>query len=272
MNFLGGLGKSTRSKLSKLNRAFKDAPFSISEAKQILNSSSEEASRFMTALSKHGWAKRLQRGHYYLVPLEASDPNSIVEDPWFAASNLFSPCYISGWSAAEHWGFTEQIFRSIYVVTARKLKNRNPSIGGMQFILKTTQPDQIFGTKTIWKGKSKALVADPTKLIVDLLDTPESGGGINHVVQIFKSYLRSEHKSIEKLFTYAKKKNNGAIFKRLGFLTENLAPEEKDLIENCRRSLSAGYSKLDLQLPNEKIITKWKLWITYSLEKELKRD
>lgn len=260
MGELGGLGKSSREKLSRLNRAFKDAPFSVSDAQQVLGLQSTETSRFLSALANHGWAKRLQRGHYFLIPIEASDSDPIVEDPWFAAANLFSPCYISGWSAAEHWGFTEQIFRSVYVVTSKKIKKRAQSIGGVEFVLRTVRPELIFGTKVIWKGKVKALVADPNKLIIDLLDSPASGGGISHVIQIFRAYLKSEHNSVEKLLLYATKQSNGAIFKRMGYLLEGLAPAEVSAIQKCKKSVSAGYSILDPNLKSDKIVTRWKLW------------
>lgn len=268
MSGLGGLGKSSREKLSKLNRAFMDTPFSVSDALLVLGLSSTETSRLMSSLTNQGWAHRIKRGHYFLIPIEASDPAPIVEDPWFAAANLFSPCYISGWSAAEHWGFTEQIFRSVFVVTAKKIKKRAQSIGGIEFVLRTVMPELIFGTKIIWKGKVKAHVADPSKLIIDLLDSPESGGGIGHVIQIFKSYLKSEHQDIEKLLQYATKQSSGAIFKRLGLLLEKLAPTESSAIQRCKKALSSGYSMLDPKLKSDKIITRWKLWIPSFVERD----
>lgn len=66
----------------------------------------------------HGWPRRVRRGLYLVLPLEAQSDRAItVEDPWILADELFSPCYIGGWSAAQHWGLTEQIFRSVFVVT-----------------------------------------------------------------------------------------------------------------------------------------------------------
>jgi predicted transcriptional regulator of viral defense system len=115
-------------------------------------------------------------------------------------------------------------------------------------------------------------VADPTKLIIDLLDSPESGGGISHVIQIFRAYLKSEHKSIEKLLQYATKQSNGAIFKRLGFLLEVLAPTEIAAIEKCKKQITTGYSLIDPNLKSDKIITRWKLWIPAFLKKDLSDD
>ena len=41
----------------------------------------------------------------------------MVDESWVLARAVFEPCYIGGWSAAEHWGFTEQIFNSTMVFT-----------------------------------------------------------------------------------------------------------------------------------------------------------
>lgn len=272
MSDLTGLGKTSRLKFSKLSKAYKEAPFSIGQAKLILGLEQEATSRFLSNLANRGWAKRIKKGYYFLIPADASDPDPIAEDPWFVASSIFSPCYISGWSAAEHWGFTEQIFRSVFIITCKKIKTRSQSIGGADFVIKTVRPNVMFGTTTVWKGKNKALVADPSKLIIDLLDFPESGGGITHAIQIFKAYLKSNHRDVKKLATYAFKQSNGAIIKRLGYLVEKLCPEETKIIAECQNHLSAGYAKLDPNLKADKIITRWKIWVPSYVEKDLMND
>jgi hypothetical protein len=42
-----------------------------------------------------------------------------------------SPCYIGGWSACAHWGLTEQVFRTLLVVTARRVRHRDVEIQGL---------------------------------------------------------------------------------------------------------------------------------------------
>lgn len=41
----------------------------------------------------------------------------IPEEPFVIAEKLFSPCYIGGINAANYWDLTEQIFRTITVMT-----------------------------------------------------------------------------------------------------------------------------------------------------------
>ena len=63
---------------------------------------------------------RVCRGLYAPIPLDAISPSEWREDPWVIAVKLFGPdYYIGGWTACEHWSFTEQIFMDTVVVTTR---------------------------------------------------------------------------------------------------------------------------------------------------------
>ena len=72
---------------------------------------------------------------------------------------------VGGWSAAEHWDLTEQIFRDICVFTARAVPKRHQVIHNIQFEVTHVPPEQQFGTKTVWKKEKKLSVSDPTRTI-----------------------------------------------------------------------------------------------------------
>jgi predicted transcriptional regulator of viral defense system len=105
------------------------------------------------------------------------------------------------------------------------------------------------------------LVSDPTRTLLDLIAEPKLGGGIRGVTDMLNEYLKSEHKHFELLIEYAKRLNNGAAFKRLGFLLERYIPEEKQIIEACKMYLTKGIVKLDPNLEADTLITKWRLWV-----------
>ena len=42
-------------------------------------------------------------------------PRSWSQDALVVATAVWSPCYFSGWTAASHWGLTEQVFRTTVV-------------------------------------------------------------------------------------------------------------------------------------------------------------
>ena len=119
-----------------------------------------------------------------------------------------------------------------------------------------------------WRGQVKMNVSDQTRTVLDMLNDPALGGGIRPTVDVFKSYLKSEQKDTALLISYADRLGNGAIFKRLGFLAERFAKDEKNLIEACRSRLSAGNAKLDTSLPADRLITTWKLWVPEAWARE----
>ncbi len=120
----------------------------------------------------------------------------------------------------------------------------------------------MFGFKPVWRGKAKVNVADPTRTILDMLDTPALGGGIRSALDMLKAYLASKYRDPQLLIRYADQLGNKAVFKRLGYLATTFFPNETELIAECRKRLSAGNAKLDPKLPAERLVTVWRLWIS----------
>jgi predicted transcriptional regulator of viral defense system len=94
-----------------------------------------------------------------------------------------------------------------------------------------------------------------------MLSNPVLGGGIRSTKDMFINYLRSENRNLELLIEYAERLENGAVFKRLGFLLEKISPDETETIDQCRLRLTAGNAKLDPRLSNEKLVTRWRLLV-----------
>ena len=96
-----------------------------------------------------GWMSRIRQGLYVSVSLESRTSNVSLEDPWLIADRLFSPCYICGWSTAEYFELTEQIFSTIVVMTIQKPRDRSPEIKGTGFMLRTISSKAMFGMKSV---------------------------------------------------------------------------------------------------------------------------
>src|SRR5215468_882578 len=102
-----------RETLSALARNAKGGLISTDEAARVLGVNGRVAAARIARLVAGGWVARVRRGLYLLLPLEAAGAATMaIEDPWVLAEVTLAPCYVGGWSAAEHWGLTEQIFRS----------------------------------------------------------------------------------------------------------------------------------------------------------------
>lgn len=267
MEKLSGIGKTDRERLSAIIRETKGT-ISVKEATDILSVSPTDAAKMLSRWAKKGWLSRVWRGLYVRVALESRTTDISLEDPWIIVERLFSPCYIGGWSAAEYWDLTEQIFRTVVVLTTQKPRDRAPVIKGTSFMLRTISEKALFGTKPVWKGQVKISVSDPTRTILDMLTDPKLGGGIRPTVDMFLSYLKSENKNIQLLIDYAKRLGNGAVLKRLGFLLERYAPGQEAAISECKAQLTKGNTKLDPSLKADRLITRWRLWVPMNWAKE----
>lgn len=257
---LEGLGKLSRERLAKILRDIQ-GPISVLQAANILRLSRLKTAQLMSRWAKKGWLSRIKRGLYMPVPIEARHTDIVVDDPWLLASRLFEPCYVGGWSAAEHWDLTEQIFTTVVVFSSHAVKDSNPKVGDVSFLVKRVAEKRFFGLARVWKGTEKVQVSDPTHTIIDILDAPSVGGGIVQSVEIFQNYMRSKYKDTEKLIRYGGILGRGSVFKRLGYLTDRFFPDEMGLISACLSRLSQGNSKLDPNISCEKLVTRWKLWV-----------
>lgn len=255
-----GLGKTDRARLAALIRGTRGT-ISVTDASDILKVGAKDASKMLSRWAEKGWVSRIRRGLYVTVPIESQTSDIPLEDPWIVAERLFSPCYVGGWSAAEHWGLTEQIFRSILIMTTQAPRDRSPMIKGTPYVLRTVSPSAMFGLKIVWRGAVKVSISDPSRTMLDMMHIPKLGGGIRSVMDMFSAYMKSDDKDIELIIRYAEKLGNGAVFKRLGFILERSFSAETAAIEACRARITKGNARLDTDLVSDRLITRWHLWV-----------
>lgn len=260
----------SRARLSAVLQTAKDL-VTIEDAMKALSTDRSASAKLLSRWQHQGWLKRVGPGIYAPVPLDATTSEQVLNDPWVLVPALFAPGYIGGWTAAEHWDLTEQLFRSIFVFTTRSFRKKEQTVQGASFILTHISEEALFGTRTLWRGQARVAIADKHRTIVDMLADPATGGGIRHVDQCLQNYLRGSDASPDTLIAYAEKLGNGAVFKRLGFLTSQ-RPGNESLVQSCRERLTQGNAKLDPALPCPRLLTAWKLWIPQNREREQSRD
>jgi len=235
--------------------------FSVASAAKCLELGSQDTAKILARWAKQGWLVRLRRGLYAMVPIDSISPERVLEDAWVLIPELFDSCYVGGWSAAEHWDLTEQIFYDICVVTDTPQAQKIQSVQNVNFVVTKVSSERLFGGKTIWRENKKILVSDPHKTVVDMLYDPRLGGGIQHVVDCFREYQRSKYQDFNKLGEYAVRMQCGAVFKRLGFLAERDLGREHALTKLCAQQLSQGNAYLDPAIKNGRLITRWRLFV-----------
>ncbi len=233
--------------------------FSVAEVADALDLEHVEASKILSRWATQGWVVRLRRGLYAAVPLKSSGGEMVLENPWVIVPVLFNEAYVGGWSAAEHWGLTEQLFSSVCVLTADKIRRKDQTIGGTRFVLTSMRKDRHFGTRFEWVGNQRIAVSDPEKTIIDMFYKPSLGGGIQHATECFRNLIRASQGETTKLAEYAERFGSGAVNKRLGLIAESVGLNE--FAQRLSAGKSAGNVQLDPKNPGDKLVTRWGVWV-----------
>jgi predicted transcriptional regulator of viral defense system len=259
--------EDTKGRLRRLARGSRNGLLTTARAAELLGISTLTAPLVLGRLARSGWLARVRRGLYLVLPLEADRETGAVEDPWVLARELFSPCYIGGWTAAEHWGLTEQLFRSTFVVTAATTRDSSPAFLGSEFHIVRSSTSRVAGVASIWRGREKVAISDRERTIADAFAAPGWVGGIRHLTQILRAYRSSAEWSPERLVARVAETGSGAAFKRLGFLTEIVLGGDPYIVERALARRTTGVIRLDPGIPGRgSLSTRWRLWKNAGLD------
>ena len=249
---------SSRARLAAVLRASKDV-VTVDIAANTLDVDHHRAAKLLSRWRAQGWLRRVGHGLYVPIPLDLSGLEQVLEDPWVLVPTLFGNCYIGGWTAAHHWDLTEQLFNEMLVFTTKRTPKKHVA-QGVTFVLRHVSEERCFGLKTLWRGSSRVKISDAPRTLVDMLEMPDTGGGIDHVCECIGAYLRSADCDRDLMIRYAEQFANGAIFKRLGYLAETRLGDAQ-LSKECKARLTKGYARLDPSLSSERLVTAWRLWV-----------
>src|SRR6266851_6811043 len=182
-----------------------DQLVSVDDVMTALSVDRKTASKTLARWHAQRWLQRVGHGLYTAIPLDSRATEQVLEDPWVLVPSLFGTAYVGGWTAAEHWDLTEQLFRDIFVFTTKAIRARKHDVHGITFVLRHIQPNAFFGTRCIWRGQTRVLVSDIHRTVIDMLADPSVGGGIRHVADCFADYFKHKDANPETLVQYAEK-------------------------------------------------------------------
>lgn len=238
--------------------------FNYEDANKILASDVKRVKQTIYMLAEKGWIKYLEKGKYLIVPFEGIAKGTWSEESFVIASFLVDPYAISYWSALNHYGFTEQIPRTVFISTTKRKLKTEIEVLGVPYKFITLKPHKFFGNTTIWLANKKVVITDKEKTIIDCLDHPEYCGGIVEVAKGLADAIEDDIDK-DKLTTYAQKINNKTVFKRLGYLSETLNLPVSKYLAKWQKMISRGFSLLDPLSSNKgKYNSKWNLRINVS--------
>jgi predicted transcriptional regulator of viral defense system len=170
---------------------------------------------WLDQLQGRGLVAAVEKGKYLLLGLE---PERILSNPLFIATQLVTPAYVSFWSALHYHGLTEQVPRTVLVATTRK--KQPVTFGGHSFRYVHIQPHRFFGYQREMLGGLPVLVADQAKALVDSLALPRYAGGVAEVSRCLALALPDLDLTV--LVEYANRMGDRSLASRLGYLLERL--------------------------------------------------
>jgi predicted transcriptional regulator of viral defense system len=261
---ISGKGRSELSKVLGSGGRF-ITPSDVSDA---LDLDADAAARRLARWAKDGWVRRVRRGLYIGVPVDAINPMAWTEDPLLVADAVWSPCYFTGWTAARQWSLTEQVFRSTVLKTSRRVRIAKDHLLDHDYLVSHVHTDALnWGVQSEWRDGTRLRFADSARTVIDVLDTPRLGGGIRHVADILHAYL--EERDPKTLVEYGDRLDNHTLFKRLGYLVEKIDPAQNQLLAACNDRVSKGISALDPDGPaGGRRVMRWALRINVTIADE----
>lgn len=238
----------------------------VDDVAAALDTDRLDAAKKLARWAEQGWLRRVRRGLYIPVPVDAGQPERWSEDPLVLADAVWAPCYFTGWTAANHWDLTEQIFRTTVLATTGRVRRSHERLLEHDYLLTHVSDDALaWGLRKVWRQDRALWMADEARTVTDILDAPRLGGGIRHVAEVLAAYL-ADHES-DRLIQYGERTGNRSVFKRLGYLVSSIAPEEAALLDECRRRLPTGVTLLDPSAPATGTDDReWRLRLNVKLE------
>jgi len=212
-------------------------------------------------LESKGWLRRLERGTYLIIPLEAGPARDWSESALVIAPYLIRPAAIAYWSALHYWNMTEQIPHTVFVQSTRRKHRRQIEVLGIPFRFVTVTETKFFGVIQHTLGGKPLYVTDREKTLLDGADRPDLSGGIGQLAQA----LRTAWADVDwqRLDEYLVRWGTGSLAKRIGYLVETLElplPDREERLARWRSSLSSGIALLEPRRGSTgRIVTRWRL-------------
>jgi len=213
-----------------------------------------------------GWIERIKRGTYVIT---AGIPGLPLElHPFAVGMALIEPCAVSGWSALNYHGLTEQIPRVITLATPKRVATpamrgaaeTEPSIWEVaehRFEIVTIVPDHFFGYEEIWLGENRVRILDRERAILDCFALPRRFGGVSEGLAIVEEHLHEL--DVPRLVSHAQRYRKASVAKRVGYALE-MAGADDDAIAPLQELSVKGYRLLDpTRPPTGSTIDRWQL-------------
>ena len=191
----------------------------IKDLEDLFKLSPEDRWQVVFRLKKKNRLTPIKRGVYVFSPLEAGPAGRGINP--FLIPPVFFPkqnYYIGYSSMFNYYGFTEQLFQTLYILNTSTSKEKNICRVPCKFV--KISEDRMYGLENIKIENQDILVSSKERTMIDLLYFNKPVGGIRPAAEIFSQIVKRKKCDIKKLVEYAVKFPNVTVRKWTGVLLE----------------------------------------------------
>jgi predicted transcriptional regulator of viral defense system len=194
--------------------------FTVHDLAGLLGINAARAQHLAFRMARTNLARRLRRGTYALVPLDAwRHPEGLPVNWYLAAAALADPApyYLGYYTAMEIHRMIQHPLRTVFVVSTRG--RRAVEAGGVRFRFVTLGDHRFFGFEDVTVEPGRQVnVADLERTFIDCVDRLDLCGGLEEVFRGFGR--RHDDLNPDRLIRYLARLKEPTLTKRLGFLLE----------------------------------------------------
>lgn len=188
---------------------------------RLFDLSPADRKQIVFRLKKKKILTAVKRGAYAFSPLEAGPEGTGIDE--LLIPPLFFPKknYYVGYSTLfNYYGFTEQLFQTVYVlnttIRAEKI------ICGIFYKFIRIPESRFYGLETIKVKDADAIISSKERTLIDLIYFNKPVGGIKTAGAVLKKIVMEKKCDIKKLVGYAVRFPNIKTRKRIGLILEEL--------------------------------------------------
>jgi len=217
-NTYGSLGPLEANIVARLTYE-KKSIVTTNELDRLFKLSPEDRKQVVFRLKRKNRLTPIKPGVYIFSSLESGPAgrgiNELLIPPVFFPKGN----YYTGYSTMfNYYGFTEQLFQTVYVLNTTMSKQR--IICGMAYKFIKIPANRLYGLETIQIQEMDVIISTKERTMIDLLYFNKPVGGVEAAGKIFRTIVETKKCDLKRLVEYAAKFPIVTTRKRAGILLE----------------------------------------------------
>ncbi len=195
---------------------------------ELFNLAPEDRKQVVFRLKAKKILRPIKRGVYLFSPLEAGPGGSGMDE--FLIPPVFFPSgnYYIGYSTMfSYYGFTEQLFQTVYVLNT--IRTFEKVILGFSYKFIRIPENRLYGVEKVRVQEKEINISSKERTLIDLLYFNKPVGGIKEAARIFKEIVCGRECDLNKLVEFSARFPNITVRKRIGVLLDECGMDDKIL-------------------------------------------